>query len=623
MQQHFSLWAPYAQAVRLVQDPEERTTTLAQATELVARGELPTEELVGTGDYWQTAEPVETTGYFGFQLYSDSGWSQVLPDPRSQRQPHGVHGLSAQREDIDPHVPSYKGKELAGQVIYELHVGTFSERGDFAGVIEKLPYLKSLGITAIELMPIQPFGGTRNWGYDGVDWFAVHEAYGGAAGLAQLVRAAHEQDIAVILDVVYNHFGPDGNYTGFFGPYSISAETGWGDVLNLSGPDSDPVRQYILDAVRQWLADFSIDGLRLDAVHAFADTGAIPLLEQMQQIADEVAIASGNPRYLIAESDLNDPRLLNPTRIGGFGLAGQWVDDIHHSVHALISGEDQAYYRDYANAGVAGLAKSLAGMFFFDNTYSSFRKRSHGRRLSAENTPAQGVTYTTTHDQTGNRAIGDRPSQNLTPAQLALRAASIFLSPYTPMLFMGEEFAAQTPFPFFVDHEDSRLLALTREGRLREFARHGWEVEDVCDPTDPEVFSSAHLNWDFDAAARTMFEVYQQLLALRAQHELGKQNYRDFKVRWGTAADTAHDAAELLGKPVTGGAGWLSIVYKDLVFIGNYQDVSAEVHFDVLGIDTPSTLQLVDLAGAHGTFDHGVVKLPAWGFAVLQRPVAS
>lgn len=621
MNHHYELWAPRAEAVRLVLDPHSQATSLSKATEMVASGDLETINLVGTDEWWMTPQPVTASGNYGFQLYTQDGWSQVLPDPRSQRQPDGVHGLSSFRPDYSWHDQEYTGHNLAGQVLYELHVGTFSPAGTFAGVIEKLDHLKELGVTAIELMPVQPFGGTRNWGYDGVDWLAVHEAYGGPQGLQELVDAAHQQGIAVVLDVVFNHFGPDGNYNGMFGPYTVPGDTGWGDVVNISGPQSDPVRAFILQAVRQWLEDFHIDGLRLDAVHAYQDTLAVSLLEQMQAVADEVSTATGIPRFLIAESDLNDPRLLDAPSYGGYGLAGQWVDDIHHSIHTLISQEDVAYYRDYHRAGVAGLAKGLAGMYFFDGTYSTFRQRTHGQGLSSRISPAQGVTYTTTHDQTGNRAQGDRPSQNLSTQQLALRAATVLLSPYTPMLFMGEEFAAQTPFPFFVSHEDAQLNDATRTGRLHEFARHGWEPAEVVDPVAESSFSAAKLDWDLADSQAALLRCYQQLLQLRRSRALGEREFSDFVIRYGTATSQVLDAHDLLGKEVLDfGPGWLSIGYEDLLFVGNYQDVACQVDLSQLGVATPSTLQVhSNIPCAVTEISQGLADLPAWGFVVLTR----
>ncbi|AZA08947.1 malto-oligosyltrehalose trehalohydrolase [Corynebacterium pseudopelargi] len=472
---------------------------------------------------------LEPSQRYGFRLRSPGAedFGPVLPDPRSQRQPDGVHGLSQKIAPVVWDDEHWHGRPLADEVIYELHVGTFSPEGTFFGVQKRLDYFLDLGVTAIELMPVQPFGGARNWGYDGVDWFAVHEAYGGPDGLRSLVQACHERGISVILDVVFNHFGPDGNYLPAFGPYLSTATTGWGEAVNFSGPHSDEVRLYCLDAARQWLEDFHIDGLRLDAVHAYDDRGAFSIMEQLQAVASEVEAATGKHKYLIAESDLNDPRLIAPS---GYGLAGQWVDDIHHCIHTLVSGEDQAYYSDYAKAGIEGLKHTLEGMYFFQGSFSTFRARTHGRKLTADIRPQAGVTYTTTHDQTGNRALGDRPSQNLTPQQLRLKAALVLLSPYVPMLFMGEEFAATSPFPFFCSHESPELNQATSQGRLEEFAQHGWKSDAVPDPADPATFASAKLDWNFDQDQQAMLATYRQLIALRKKHQLGQVNFGEFEV---------------------------------------------------------------------------------------------
>ena len=489
------------------------------------------------GGWWSPKDesllPVNGQRY-GYRI---DGSEVAFPDPRTRRQPDGIHGLSqVYMDDFAWTDNAWQGLELRSMVMYELHVGTFSEEGTFEGVVDKLDYLAELGVNAIELMPVQPFGGKRGWGYDGVDWWAVHEEYGGPDGLKALVDAAHNKGIAVVLDVVYNHFGPDGNYTGAFAPYTVGGSTGWGEVVNISGADSDEVRRYILGSARQWLDEFHIDGLRLDAIHALDDRGAYSIMEQIQYVADEVAETTGFPRSIIAESDLNDPRLITAQADGGYGLAGQWVDDIHHGLHTLVSGEDHAYYSDYGD--LTTFVDILRTGWLFKNTYSKFRKRTHGRALDLKKTPAwQLVTYTTTHDQTGNRARGDRPSQNLTPNQQVLKAAVIFCSPFTPMLFMGEEFGATTPFPFFCSHTNDELLIATREGRVREFARSGWDAADVPDPGAESTFDSAKLNWQFTDTQHEILEAYRTLLALRRSLVLPHPDLRQFTVEAGTEDD--------------------------------------------------------------------------------------
>ncbi|AKK11433.1 malto-oligosyltrehalose trehalohydrolase [Corynebacterium uterequi] len=511
---NYEVWAPNAEAVRLCIDGA--TTPLTE----------------GERGWWRSDRTPVAGERYQYQLLRDGEWSIPLPDPRSRRQPAGIHGPSAVvADDFCWTDGAYPGRELRGAVLYELHVGTFSPEGTFDGVIDRLDHLADLGVNAIELMPVQPFGGQRNWGYDGVDWFAVHEAYGGPEGLKRLVDAAHGRGIGVVLDVVYNHFGADGNYAGFFGPYTAGGATGWGEVVNVSGASSDEVRAYILDAVRQWLAEFHIDGLRLDAVHAIDDRLAVSLFEELADVAAEVSAATGVPRLLIAESDLNDPRLIAAREDGGYGLTGQWVDDVHHGIHTLVSGETDGYYSDYGTLDV--LAYTLRHGWRFNNDYSEFRARHHGRPLDLERTPAwRLVTYTTTHDQTGNRAAGDRPSQHLSPTKLVLKAALVLTSPYTPMLFMGEEFAAQTPFPFFCSHTSDELNTATREGRIEEFQAMGWEPSSVPDPSDPATFASAKLDWEFSSEQRRVLDAYRRLISLRGELAI-PETFLDWEVSHG------------------------------------------------------------------------------------------
>ncbi|MFP7364493.1 malto-oligosyltrehalose trehalohydrolase [Corynebacterium callunae] len=540
-------------------------------------------------NWWTAAVEPQVDDRYGFELFDGSSWSKTLPDPRSAFQPDGVHGLS---QWINPKFEwrdeNWTGRILPGSVLYELHVGTFTPAGTFEAVVEKLPYLRALGVTALELMPVQPFGGDRNWGYDGVLWHAVHAGYGGPQGLKKLVDAAHRAGIAVYLDVVYNHFGPDGNYNGQFGPYTAGGSTGWGDVVNINGHDSDEVRAYILDAARQWFVDFHIDGLRLDAVHSLDDRGAYSILEQLAMVATEVSATTGVPRSLIAESELNDQRLVSSREAGGFGLDAQWVDDIHHALHALVSGERQGYFGDFGS--VATLAKTLEEVFEHDGGYSSFRGRSHGRPVRRDVIPASRfVTYTTTHDQTGNRALGDRPSMNLSTAQQVLKAAVIYCSPYTPMLFMGEEFGAKTPFAFFCSHTDAELNRLTAEGRKREFARMGWDPAEIPSPELEATFQASKLDWNLSPEQEEIFAAYSELLRLR--HELG------------------FSQSDLLTVEVDYGDSWLAMANGEGRLLANFSNGPVEVPFGG---------ELIY------SFGHPVVSafsttLPAWGFAILAR----
>ncbi|GAC02166.1 malto-oligosyltrehalose trehalohydrolase [Gordonia namibiensis NBRC 108229] len=451
-----------------------------------------------TGGWWQLDEepgaidaPIADVRY-GFSI--DGG--PVRPDPRSVRQPEGVHEMSA-LFSVDESLwtdADWTGRDARGAVIYELHLGTFTPAGTLDSAIERLDHLVDLGVDLVELMPVNAFNGTHNWGYDGVGWYAVQETYGGPAALARFVDACHAKGLGVVLDVVYNHLGPSGNYLPDFGPYLSEGTTSWGSSVNLSGPDSDEVRAFLAGTALRWFTEFHIDGLRLDAVHALADHRAVHILEELAAATDALSAELGRPLSLIAESDLNDPRMFLPRSSGGLGLAAQWDDDIHHAIHSLVSGERQGYYADFG--GFDCLAKVLTGGFFHDGTYSSFRRRCHGRPIPTDRVPASSLlAYTCTHDQVGNRAIGDRPSANLDGGQLAIKATLILLSPFTPMLFMGEEWAAGTPFQFFTSHPEPELGRATAEGRKSEFAEHGWDSDDVPDPQDPETFERSKLDW--------------------------------------------------------------------------------------------------------------------------------
>ncbi len=568
---NYRVWAPRPEDVRLHLNGE--TIPMTQTD----------------GGWWIADREPQVGDRYGFELFDGTEWSKTVPDPRSQYQPDGVHGLS---EVISPDFAwsddAWTGRILPGSVIYELHVGTFSPSGDFDGVIERLDYLKDLGVTAVELMPVQPFGGNRNWGYDGVLWHAVHSGYGGPTGLKKLVDACHNAGIAVYLDVVYNHFGPDGNYNGMFAPYTAGGSTGWGEVVNINGPDSDEVRRYILDSVTRWFEEFHLDGLRLDAVHSLDDNGAFPLLEQMTVASETIAAATGIPRSLIAESDLNDPRLVTSREAGGYGMHGQWVDDIHHALHTLVSGERNGYYADFGDT--ATLASTLEQVFHHTGQVSTFRGRSHGREIRRDVTPASRfVTYTTTHDQTGNRAVGDRPSMNLTPAQQLLKAAVIYCSPYTPMLFMGEEYGATTPFAFFCSHTDDELNRLTSEGRTREFARLGWDPETIPTPSEESTFTDSKLDWAFTPEQEAILEGYRTLLRLR--RELGMSQ------------------PDLLSMEISHGPEWISMANGGGILVANFSDSDVEVPFGgelIYSFTSPEVRE-----------DSTV--LDAYGFAVLRR----
>lgn len=497
MMHEFAVWAPEPEQVRLDVDGERYPMTR------------------GDDGWWRTAVDAAPDARYGYLLDHDPA---VLPDPRSPRQPDGVHGRS---QLWDPGAVTWSdgdwaGRAVAGALIYELHLGTFTPAGTFEAAIEKLDYLVDLGVDFVELMPVNAFSGTHGWGYDGVLWYAVHEPYGGPDGLVRFVEACHRRGLGVLIDAVFNHLGPSGNYLPRFGPYLSSASNPWGEGINIADADSDEVRRYIIDCALRWMRDFHADGLRLDAVHALVDTTAIHILEELATETDALAGQLGRPLSLIAESDLNDPRLITPRADGGYGVTAQWDDDIHHAVHAAVSGERQGYYADFGS--LATLAQTLRHGFFHAGSYSSFRRRRHGRPLDTSKIPATRLlAYTCTHDQVGNRALGDRPSQNLTDGQLAVKAALILGSPYTAMLFMGEEWGASTPFQFFSSHPEPELARATAEGRKKEFAEHGWAADEVPDPQDPQTFQRSKLDWDeIDTGEHArLLGVYRDLIALR------------------------------------------------------------------------------------------------------------
>lgn len=460
--------------------------------------------------WWRVTVDVPADARYGFVVDD----SEPLPDPRSPRQPDGVHGLSQLWTPAPP--APWPGRTIDGTVIYELHVGTFTPAGTFDAAIERLDHLVGLGVDFVELMPVNAFSGSHGWGYDGVLWYAVHEPYGGPSGLVRFVDACHQRGLGVLLDAVFNHLGPSGNYLPKFGPYLTVGRTPWGEAINIAAADSDPVRRYIIDCALRWMRDFGIDGLRLDAVHALVDTTAVHLLEELAAETDALATELGRPLALIAESDLNDPRLITPRDQGGYGLAAQWDDDIHHAIHTAVSGERQGYYADFGS--MQTLATTLARGFFHAGTYSSFRRRRHGRALDTTSIPATRLlAYTCTHDQVGNRAIGDRPSQNLDFGQLAIKAALVLGSPYTAMLFMGEEWGVSTPFQFFSSHPEPELARATAEGRKAEFADHGWAADDIPDPQDPATFQRSKLDWDEVGTGEhaRLLQLYRDLITLR------------------------------------------------------------------------------------------------------------
>ncbi|MEV8315956.1 malto-oligosyltrehalose trehalohydrolase [Streptomyces sp. NPDC059900] len=496
----FEVWAPGAEHVALL-----------------CEGAAYAMERDGGRAGWWTAQADAADGArYGFSL--DGG--PVLPDPRSRRQPDGPDGLSAV-VDHDRYAwrTPWKGRGVRDAVLYELHVGTYTPDGTLDSAAGRLGHLAELGVTHVELMPLCPFPGRHGWGYEGVSLWAVHEPYGGPEALKRFVDAAHAHGIGVVLDVVHNHLGPSGNYLPAFGPYFTETHhTPWGAAVNLDAPGSDEVRAFLLGSALAWLRDYRIDGLRLDAVHALCDTRACHFLEELSAAVDDLSAELARPLSLIAESDLGDPRVVTPRAQGGLGLHAQWNDDFHHALHCALTGEAQGYYEDFARAPFAALAKTLTGGFFHDGTYSTFRGRRHGRPVDTARTPAyRFLGYTQTHDQIGNRAQGDRLSAALSPGLLACAAALALTGPFTPMLFMGEEWGARTPWQFFTDHTDPDLADAVRRGRRREFAAHGWAEEDIPDPQDPATRDRSCLDWAeplTDPHARVL-AWYRELIALR------------------------------------------------------------------------------------------------------------
>ncbi|HEY0260621.1 MAG TPA: malto-oligosyltrehalose trehalohydrolase [Lacisediminihabitans sp.] len=492
----FEVWAPAAATVRLLLDGTGHP-------------------MVAVGDGWWSAPEGLTGADYGYLIDDDE---KPLPDPRSRRQPESVHGLS---RTVDPGAfvwsdERWTGRQLPGGVIYELHLGTFTPEGTLEAAIGRLDHLVSIGVDFVELLPVNGFNGDHNWGYDGVLWYTVDETYGGPAAYQRFVDACHRRGLAVVQDVVYNHLGPSGNYLPRFGPYlrEGSANT-WGASINLDEP---AVRRYIVDNALMWLRDYHVDALRLDAVHALVDDSPKHILQELAEEADALSAFLGRPLSLIAESDLNDPRLITPREGGGYGLTGQWSDDFHHAVHVALTGETTGYYADFEH--LDALAKVLTRGFFHDGTYSSFRERDHGHPIVTATMPTwRLVVANQNHDQIGNRAVGDRLSSRLDRGQLAIAAALTLAGPFTPMLFMGEEWGATTPWQFFTAHPEPELGEATAKGRIAEFERMGWDPDIVPDPQDPDTFHRSKLDWDQATAAghSELLAFYRGLAALRRE----------------------------------------------------------------------------------------------------------
>jgi len=411
-----------------------------------------------------------------------------LPDPRSPWQPSGVHGPSrvVDRSRFEWSDAGWRPPVLSSAIIYELHIGTFTSEGTFDSAVGRL-------ITHVELMPVAEFSGAWGWGYDGADLFAPHHAYGGPDGLKRFVDACHAVGLAVLLDVVYNHLGPTGNYLGRFGPYFTTRyTTPWGPAVNLDGAGSGEVRRFLCDNAIMWLRDYHFDGLRIDAIHAFFDSSAVPFLEQLTGEVKRLEAHLGRNLIVIAESDLNDPRVVKPTEAGGYGIDAQWSDDFHHALHSVLTGDRAGYYQDFGTLG--DLARALENAYVFDGRRSRYRGRPHGRKPEGLS-GWRFLGYLQNHDQIGNRKNGERSSHLMSIARLKIGAAIVLCAPFIPMLFQGEEFAAATPFQYFTNHADPELARAVSEGRRKEFAAFGWNGQDTPDPQDPDTFLRSKLNW--------------------------------------------------------------------------------------------------------------------------------
>ncbi len=495
----FMVWAPLIQKVDVhIVAPQERIVALAKNTQ---------------GYHEAIIDSVAP----GILYYYRLDGQKERPDPASRFQPQGVHGPS---QVVDSHFlwedSQRSGLPLQEYIIHELHVGTFTQQGTFDAIILHLDELKDLGITAVELMPVAQFPGNRNWGYDGVYPFAVQNSYGGPEGLKRLVNTCHQKGLAVVLDVIYNHLGPEGNYITDFGPYFTDRyKTPWGTALNFDGSYSDEVRRFFIENAIYWLTEFHIDALRLDALHAILDISSYPFLQELAEAFHEQAEQLKRRAYLIGESVANDARLIKPRELGGYGLDAQWNDDFHHSVHALLTSEQNGYYQDFGQ--LQYLVKAFREGFVYSGQYSHYRQRRHG--VSSRDIPAHCfIVFAQNHDQVGNRMRGERLSQLVSLEALKLAAGIVLLSPFIPLLFMGEEYGETAPFPYFISHSEPELVEAVRRGRQQEFTAFQWQG-DLPDPQDEATFSLAKVNYNLrgEGKHRVLLDFYRELIRLRKE----------------------------------------------------------------------------------------------------------
>jgi maltooligosyltrehalose trehalohydrolase len=492
----FVVWAPLRDRVELVLTTPDETIHVMEKDD---KG------------YWRSTISVTPGARYGYRI---DGKRETLPDPASRSQPDGVHARSmvVDIHDFAWDDTDWKGLPLSNKIIYELHTGTFSPTHDFNGIILRLDYLRELGINSIELMPLAQCPGDRNWGYDGVYPFAIQHSYGGIADFQRLVNAAHAMGIAVIVDAVYNHLGPEGNYLPRYAPYFTDHyKTPWGNALNFDGAWSDGTRNFFLQNAAFWLEDLHVDALRLDAVHAIVDQSAIPFIQQLKELATEISQRTGSKKELIAETDLNDPRYINPPVKGGYGLDGQWIDEFHHSLRTILTGDTSGYYADFG--GIAHLEKAFRNTYVYNGGWSEHRRRHFGGQ--ADNNPYdQFVVFSQNHDQIGNRPRGNRLGDDLTFEQQKLAAATVLLSPYTPLLFMGEEYGEQHPFQFFVSFSDPTLIEAVRAGRASEFS-HFADGSPLPDPQSEKTFDDSVLSWQILEPGATLLRFYKALIRFR------------------------------------------------------------------------------------------------------------
>jgi maltooligosyltrehalose trehalohydrolase len=570
--QRYRVWAPKARNVQL-----ELNDTVVP--------------LQPGDDSWWTAEiPRRPGDRYAYRVDGEG----PFPDPRSLDQPCGVHGPSAWiAHDFPWTDDGWQPPPLSAAVVYELHVGTFTVEGTFAAAIDRLPHLVDLGVTHVELMPVAEWSGDRGWGYDGVNFFAPHRAYGGPDGLKQFVDACHRNRLAVVLDVVYNHAGPCGNYLSRFGPYFTDRYcTPWGPAVNLDGPQSDDVRRFFADNAAMWFRDYHIDGLRLDAVHALIDSSATHFLRQLAVETRAMEAALGRHLCLIAESDLNDPQVVEPLESGGFAMDAQWSDDFHHAVHAVLTGERSGYYEDFGR--LSDIATALQQAFVYAGRYSRHRGRVHGRApigLSG----SRFIVSIQNHDQVGNRARGERLGHLVSPERVKIAAALLFTSPFVPMIFQGEEWGASSPFLYFTSHDDASLGDAVRDGRRREFAAFGWDPDQIPDPQDEATWRQSQLRWDELSRPehRDMLEWYRALITLR--RDVPSLRDGDY-----TACRVTVDESQQ----------WLTVRRRDVVLVCNLSQQAVQIPLTgVSGVRLAST---PDVAVCDGQ-----VRLPRESCAVI------